>query len=107
MARVRAYRSTPRRPERWIADRPGDMDEQPRGDRLGTPGPDLGYALKLIRQFEGKLHLDPGENTDDVVAGCVAIAMKRASLFGRAPTVHDIRMALTLWGYLDDSPPKD
>ena len=31
--------------------------------------------------------------------------MRRASLFGRAPVIHDLRMAFTIWGWLDpDSP---
>ena len=28
--------------------------------------------------------------------------LKRASLFGRAPVVHDLTVAFTLWGFLDD-----
>jgi hypothetical protein len=27
--------------------------------------------------------------------------MKRSSLFGRAPVVHDLTVAFTVWGYLD------
>ena len=27
--------------------------------------------------------------------------LKRASLFGRAPTVHDLTVAFTVWGFLD------
>jgi hypothetical protein len=32
----------------------------------------------------------------------VAVALKRASLFGRAPVIHDLRVAFTLWGFLDE-----
>ena len=32
------------------------------------------------------------------------VALKRASLFGRAPVIHDLTVALTLWGYLSDAP---
>jgi hypothetical protein len=32
--------------------------------------------------------------------------MKRASLFGRAPTVHDLTVAFSLWGYLGVAPPE-
>jgi len=43
---VRAYESPPRRPDPWKAVRPGDLHgSQPRGDGLGSPGPDQGYAL--------------------------------------------------------------
>jgi len=105
LARVRAYRSSPRRPESWVADRPGEITGgQPRGDRFGAPGPDLGFALKIARTFDGRLHLAEGEGHHDVVEGCVAVAMKRASLFGRAPVVHDLAVAFTVWGYLDATP---
>jgi hypothetical protein len=105
---VRTYESPPRRPDSWRADRPGDLDEgQPKGPRFGNPGPDQGYALTLVRRFEGKLHLEPDEDADDVNEGCVAIGLKRASLFGRAPVIHDLNAAYTLWGFLDPKPPAD
>ena len=107
-ARLRAYRSNPRRPESWHADRPGDLpDGQPRGERFGSPGPDLGYALKIARSFDDRLRLADGEHRDDAVAGCVALAMKRSSLFGRAPVIHDLTVAFTVWGFLDDDPADD
>jgi hypothetical protein len=34
----------------------------------------------------------------------VLVALKRASLFGRAPVIHDIDVALTVWGFLDAAP---
>lgn len=108
LARLRAYSSSPRRPESWTADRPGDLDRgQPRGERFGAPGPDLGFALKIARTFDDRLHLAEGEDHHDVVGGCVAVAMRRASLFGRAPVVHDLTVAYTLWGFLDDDPAED
>lgn len=108
MARLRSYSSSPRRPESWRADRPGDLHEgQPRGERFGAPGPDLGFALKIARTFDDRLHLAEGEDHHDVVGGCVAIAMRRASLFGRAPVVHDLTVAYTVWGFLDPDAPAD
>ena len=105
LARLRAYRSNPRRPEPWLARRPGEIEgEQPRGDRFGSPGPDLGFALKIARTFDDRLHLVDGEDHHDVVGGCVAVAMKRSSLFGRAPVVHDLTVAFTVWGFLDEQP---
>jgi hypothetical protein len=113
---VRAYESPPRRPEPWKPDRPAEVvsQGQPRGDRLGHQGPDQGYALRLARNqgyalrlartFEGKLELTSGEHERDALAGAVAIALKRASLFGRAPVVHDLTVALTVWGFLRDAP---
>jgi hypothetical protein len=103
---VRAYESPPRRPDPWLADRPGELPGgQPRGDRLGNQGPDQGYVLSLARRFEGKLTLRPGEHERDALAGAVAVALKRASLFGRAPVVHDLTVALTIWGFLGEVPP--
>jgi hypothetical protein len=48
-----------------------------------------------------------GESVDDALRGCSLIALRRASLFGRAPVVHDLNLALGLWGFLSDSPPPD
>jgi hypothetical protein len=93
-------------PDAWRPDRPAELkgNTHPTGDRLGSPGPDQGYALKLARQFEGKLTLAPDEHAEDAVAGCVAVAMKRAALFGRAPVVYDLDLAFTLWGFQDGAP---
>jgi hypothetical protein len=104
VADPRSYRSPPRRPESWLTDRPAEVGGagQPRGELLGNQGPDQGYALLLVRLFEGKLHLQEGEHEEDAVAGCVGVALKRASLFGRAPVVFDLRVAFTVWGYLDE-----
>ncbi len=44
---------------------------------------------------------------DDAVAGSVALAMKRAALLGRAPVVHDLTAAFTIFGFLDADPPGD
>lgn len=102
------YESPPRRNRVWNADRPGDVvnDGQPAGALLGSQGPDQGFALKLARHFEDDLVLGPGEHKDDVVAGCVVVALKRASAFGRAPTVHDLRCAFSIFGYLDTADPE-
>jgi hypothetical protein len=105
---VRAYVSPPRRPSPWRAQRPGDLNSgQPHGHRFGNQGPDQGYALALARHFEGKLVLDDDERFDDAVAGCLGVALKRASLLGRAPVIHDWTVAFTIWGFLDDDPPAE
>lgn len=102
---LRSYESPPRRPESWRADRPAEVAEgQPSGPRLGYQGPDQGFVLKLARQFAGKLSLTNGEHERDALAGCSAVALRRASLFGRAPVVHDLTIALTVWGFLGDAP---
>lgn len=102
---IRAYESPPRRPDSWLAQRPGELHAgQPHGDRLGNQGPDQGYVLTLARRFTGKLTLTPGEHERDALAGAVAVALKRASLFGRAPIIHDLTVALTIWGFFGDAP---
>lgn len=105
-ARVRTYESPPREEEGWTADRPGELASpgQPRGGFLGNQGPDQGYMLKLAHQLLGRLVLSPGEDVEDVIAGLVAVATRRSSLFGRAPVIHDLTVAATVWGYLDASP---
>ncbi len=103
---VRGYESPPRRPEPWLPDRPAEVveDGQPRGERLGNQGPDQGYMLSLARRFDGKLVLTSGEHQRDALAGAVGVALKRASLIGRAPVVHDLTIALTIWGFLGEAP---
>lgn len=70
---------------------------------MGTAGPDQGYAYKLVHLFDDRLSLGAVKH-DDAVAGCVAVAMKRSALFGRAPVVHDLTAAFTIFGFLDPSP---
>jgi len=91
----------------WRQDRPGELTrfDQHVGARRGTPGPDQGYGLTLARRFEGRLELAPGEHAEDAVAGCLGVGLRRASLFRRAPVVHDLELAFTLWGFLGDAPP--
>jgi hypothetical protein len=92
-------------PGRWVATRPADLPSaQPRGRRLGSPGPDQGYALLLVQRFHGKLALASGEDEHDAIAGAVAVAMRRASIFGRAPILADLELAFGLFGFLDHAP---
>jgi len=98
-------------PDGWVADRPGEIKGVgiPTGKRLGSPGPDQGYGLKLARSYveKGKLVLADGEHAEDAVAGCLGVALKRASMFGRAPVIYDFELAYALWGFLDASAPKE
>jgi len=88
--------------------RPGDLDgRQPRAPRFGYQGPDQGYAFTLVERFRDRIHVGEGESIDDAFRGCLNIALKRASLFGRAPTVHDLTIAFTMWGFLDGNAPDD
>jgi hypothetical protein len=104
----RAYGSPDHVPDTWRPLRPGELDgPQPRGPQLGTQGPDQGYALKLANRLRTSLRLQPGERVDDAVRGCLGIALRRASQFGRAPVSHDLILAFTIWGFLDEDPPAD
>jgi hypothetical protein len=89
-------------PGSWVPTRPAEIRVPVRriGPGMGTPGPDQGYALRLARRFEQRLRLADGESAEDVTVGCALLASRRAALFGRAPTVHDVRVALTIWGFL-------
>ncbi|HWC11775.1 MAG TPA: hypothetical protein VG455_11185 [Acidimicrobiales bacterium] len=92
-------------PRRWMADRPADLQRgQPVGPKLGRPGPDQGYLLKLAERFTDRVELGEGEHAEDAIAGCVGVALRRAALFGRAPVAVDLEMALRLWGFLGGAP---
>ena len=106
MRPARWYASPDQVPNRWQADRVGDLNSpQPSGQLLGSQGPDQGYGIKLANTFAGQLHLTAGESEADVLAGILGVALKRASIYGRAPVIHDFTIALTLFGYLrNDSP---
>ncbi len=102
----RVYESPPADPETWVADRPAEIPgRQPAGARFGNQGPDQGFAIKLANQFKGRLVLTPGEHEADAISGCVQVANKRASIFGRAPMIHDLTMAFTLFGFLTEADP--
>lgn len=105
---VRSYGSPEHVPGRWAPDRPGEIrGRQPEGARLGYQGPDQGYALTLAERVRPKLHPGPGLTADDAIQGCVTIALRRASLFGRAPVMHDLTLAFTIWGFFDEQPPAE
>jgi hypothetical protein len=105
---ARGYESPPVVPDAWVADRPAEIvGFQPEGPRLGYQGPDQGYALKLAKTFTDKVHLQPDERFEDAVGGVLGIALRRASEFSRAPVIHDLTIAFTIWGFLDASAPND
>ncbi len=93
-------------PEAWSPRRPAEIrvPARPAGRGMGTPGPDQGYALRLARRFADQIHLAEGESTHDVLVGCALLASRRAALFGRAPSVYDVTVSLTLWGFLGEAP---
>ncbi len=89
----------PAAPTRWKANRPGDLtspDQVPWGGAFGTPGPDAGYALKLISDAD--FALEEGEVRSQVEAAMAQLMASRASHFGRAPTSEDLKFALLIFG---------
>lgn len=101
------YQSPEVVPDGWSPDRPGIVKGlQPTGARMGAQGPDQGFALSIAERLAPKLKLQDGERLDDAIRGCLGIALRRASLFSRAPVVHDVNIAFTIWGYFDERPPE-
>lgn len=101
---LHSYVSSPRTRGSWAVHRPGDFEgRQPLDDRLGTPGPDPGYALTLAERFRDQLKLPQGISADDAIAGAVSVALKRSGYYGRAPILADVRMGLETWGFLPGS----
>lgn len=100
----RAYRL--KVPNIWTQSRASELRgaTQPAGHQLGNPGPDQGFALRLARRFEDRLVLAEGESTEDAIAGCTAVALRRCARFGRAPAIYDVTFAFTLWGFLGGAP---
>lgn len=89
----------------WSASRPGEtVGAAPGGTALGAQGPDQGFVYKLLSVFDDEIRLAEGEHRSDVDEGCIGVALKRASLFHRAPVVHDLRIAYDLFGFLSDAP---
>jgi len=85
---------------RWSPSRVGELGspaDVPVGGRFGNPGPDAGYALKLLADRD--IETAPGERRHDAVAAIAAVMAARASSFGRAPVVGDAAVAEVILGY--------
>ncbi len=87
----------PARP--WRPTRPGDItapEDVPTGPGFGTPGPDTGYALRLLADRE--MELEPGEDAERVRRTAINLVSARAAHFGRAPSPSDIDVVLAIMG---------
>lgn len=94
----------PAAPGRWKPDRPGDLTTPaavPSGGSFGSPGPDSGYALKILRDrpLPGGAH-----HRTDVAAVVAAVMAARAAALGRAPVPGDAEAALVLLDLADLAP---
>lgn len=98
------YESPNRTRGKWKPSRPGEIvgPHQPQGNGAGWQGPDQGYVLVLAERFRNQIQLPPNApfSTGQVLAGCCAVALKRASIFGRAPVSDDLEAGLAIWGFL-------
>ncbi|MFZ4721428.1 MAG: hypothetical protein ACOYMR_18525 [Ilumatobacteraceae bacterium] len=105
---TRWYSSPRSTPDAWMPDRPAELRGfQPAGEQLGYQGPDQGFGIKIANGFADRLHLQPGEHAADAIRGCLGVGLRRASMFSRAPVVHDFTIAFTIWGFLDANPPAE
>jgi hypothetical protein len=80
---------------RRSSSRPGTITapgQVPRGAGFGTPGPDTGYALRLVRRAA------PAEANEELEAILAALMAARAAEHGRAPTPEDLEVAMLLAG---------
>lgn len=81
---------------RWaVESKPGVVrapDDVPRGSAFGTPGPDTGWALRIIRLTDGDEH--PAR----VRTLLAALMGARAAAFGRGPIREDLDVAKVLCG---------
>ena len=93
-------------PGEWRQDRPAELGElrAPEGAELGWTGTDLGFGLKLAKRVAERAALAEGEHLEDAIAGCFLCGTRRASMYHRAPVVHDMDIAFTLWGFLPGAP---
>jgi hypothetical protein len=92
-------------PERMSFSRPAELRGQnpsPIPALSGNPGPDQGYALKLANELINQLNIKTEQNVADVKYALVIFALKRASLFGRAPVKKDLECGAFLLGYLSE-----
>jgi hypothetical protein len=89
-------------PRHWVPDRPGELAFgalHPEGPSYGQPGPDQGYALRLLEQVKSSIVVAEAEDPDDIYWGLAAVAQRRAVKFGRAPLIYDIQWAIKLFGF--------
>jgi len=90
-------------PARRPVKRPGLITtpaEKPDGPAFGTPGPDTGWALRVID------HVDLPGDTPRFRKVLAALMGARAAHYGRAPTHSDLVVALELVGLGDDRSPE-
>lgn len=82
-------------PARRNPIRPGQIlapEDKPEGPAFGWPGPDTGFALRIIE------HAEVAQDDERLQRVLAALMGARAAHFGRAPTAGDLQAALRLVG---------
>ena len=102
----RAYESPPRRPD--------GVDARPAGRHRRLPARRRAARLPGARpglRPEDRQRVPPtacscsrASTPTTPSAAASASALRRASMFSRAPVVHDLTIAFTIWGFLDAEP---
>jgi hypothetical protein len=90
----------------WFQDRPGEIttpDQAEWGGAFGRPGPDTGWALKLVTSTD----FDRGDRPAALEKIVASVAGARAAKAGRGPTTEDVEVALTLLGLRTEGLPDD
>lgn len=83
-------------PELGRAPKAGLQRHAPSSAFAGTPAPNEGYALTLAAHGCAALVLPVDVDHHDVEIAVALLAAKRASVIGRAPTIHDVRAVIEL-----------
>lgn len=90
----------------WFQARPGEITAPGQvewGGAFGRPGPDTGWALKLVRSAD----FDRGDRPGMIETIVANVAGARAARSGRGPTAEDVEVALTLLGLRPEGLPED
>ena len=96
-------------PTAWMPGPPGGDHRLPAGGaapRAPGPGPGLRASSWPRRSPTGSTS-SPGSASTTPSAARLGIALRRASEFSRAPVIHDLTIAFTIWGFLDPAPPAE
>ena len=82
---------------RWVPSRPGEITspaDVPVGSSFGRPGPDTGWAMRLLAMTS----YDRGNRPNELARLLTALVGARAAAGGRGPVPQDVEVALSLVG---------
>ena len=91
---------------RWVGARSAGGDHRlPAGRARGSAIQGRTRAMRSSwpRRSPTRSTSCQGSGSTTSVGGVLGIALRRASEFSRAPVIHDLTIAFTIWGFLDRS----